>query len=244
MKIGTAGWTIGSAAAGEFPIEGSGLQRYSRILPVTEINSSFHRPHRKSTWERWYESVPAAFRFSVKIPKEISHERKLVECDEPLAAFLDQAHCLREKLAILLLQLPPKFQFEANLVERFCNKLAARTSAAVVCEPRNATWFTGEADELLKRMKVARVAADPASTPAAASPGGWKGLSYWRLHGSPVIYRSSYADRIRFYADRLIREMTRGRECWCIFDNTASSAAISDALLLREALNADQSRSS
>ncbi|GAA3890034.1 hypothetical protein GCM10022276_06330 [Sphingomonas limnosediminicola] len=165
-----------------------------------------------------------------------------MDCHEPLAAFLDQAHCLREKLAIILLQLPPKFQFEADLVERFFNQLAVRTSAAVVCEPRNATWFTEEADDLLKRMKVVRVAADPVTVPAAATPGGWRGFSYWRLHGSPVIYRSSYADRIRSYADRLDREMTRGRECWCIFDNTASSAAISDALLLRRAVDVDQSR--
>jgi uncharacterized protein YecE (DUF72 family) len=68
---------------------------------------------------------------------------------------------------------------------------------------------------------------------AAAEPGGWPGLRYWRLHGSPVMYRSSYADRIQTYAT-LVREAAG--DCWCIFDNTASNAATGDALALRAAL--------
>lgn len=84
-------------------------------------------------------------------------------------------------------------------------------------------------------LKVARVAADPAICDDAGVPGGWRGLSYWRLHGSPVMYRSSYLDRIPAYAERLRREVKDRRPVWCIFDNTASSAGAGDALALMDA---------
>lgn len=233
--IGTAGWTIGSAAQASFPSAGSALERYSTVFRAAEINSSFHRVHRHSTWEKWRDSTPDGFRFSVKIPKVISHQRKLVDCEEPLFAFLEQVACLRDKLAILLLQLPPKLEFNAETAERFLTTLIKHTEAAIVCEPRNSTWLGADADALLKRLAVARVAADPAREPTAAVPGGWRGISYWRLHGSPVIYRSSYADRIEHFASLLNRDAEIAPDVWCIFDNTASSAAISDALLLKGA---------
>lgn len=65
----------------------------SPIARVQQINSSFHRPHRVSTWERWRENVPDDFRFSVKMPKTITHKRKLLECDGELDEFLPQPRC-------------------------------------------------------------------------------------------------------------------------------------------------------
>jgi uncharacterized protein YecE (DUF72 family) len=82
------------------------------------------------------------------------------------------------------------------------------------------------------------VAADPARHPGAGEPGGWRGLAYLRLHGSPIMYRSSYGDRIAGYAAALKAEAEAGREAWCVFDNTASSAATGDALALADALGA------
>jgi uncharacterized protein YecE (DUF72 family) len=234
--VGTAGWTIARETAGQFPAEGSSLERYAECFSATEINSSFHRPHRPATWQRWALSVPAHFRFSVKVPKEVSHQRKLVDCAEPIAEFLDQTALLAEKLAILLLQLPPKLAFDQAVAEPFLTMLASRTPAQLVCEPRHASWFEAPADSLLEQLRVARVAADPALNEAAARPGGWRGLSYWRLHGSPVMYRSSYADRLTEYATAISADLAAGRDAWCIFDNTASSAATGDALGLSSQL--------
>src|SRR4051794_29890143 len=115
VNIGTAGWSIPSDCAAEFPSEGSSLSRYSARFNVAEINSSFHRPHRRSTWERWHDSVPAAFRFSVKVPKLITHVRKLVDCSEPMDEFLGQTGALRDELAVLLVQLPPKLDFDEEV---------------------------------------------------------------------------------------------------------------------------------
>jgi uncharacterized protein YecE (DUF72 family) len=238
VRIGTAGWSIARTAAGRFPTEGSGLERYAAVFNAVEINSSFHRPHRASTWERWRDTVPADFRFAVKVPKWITHEAKLVDCDEALAAFIGEAGALGDKLAVLLVQVPPKLEFDSAVAERFFAALAALSQAAIACEPRHASWFTDGTDALLKQWKVARVAADPARHEGAGEPGGWRGLSYWRLHGSPVMYRSSYADRIENYAAALREDEAADREAWCVFDNTASSAATGDALALKEALGA------
>ena len=234
VRIGTAGWSIPRPLANEFPSEGTSLARYATRFDATEINSSFHRPHRLSTWQRWHDSVPDGFRFSVKLPKLITHQQKLVDCSEHLDEFLSQANLLRDKLAVLLVQLPPKLAFDASVAADFFSSLAQRTGAQLACEPRNQSWFTTDAGVLFGQLRIARVAADPAICEAAAAPGGWTGLSYWRLHGSPVIYRSSYHDRIAAYASKL-RNAATGNS-WCIFDNTASSAAAGDALELMEAI--------
>ena len=227
--VGTAGWSIPREDRPEFPGDGSVLQRYAQRFGGVEINSSFYRPHRQSTWARWEESVPADFRFAVKIPRTITHERGLVDCAAPLAEFINQVSALGPKLAVLLLQLPPKLDFEPAIAADFLEMLTRSTAARIACEPRHPGWFAEAPDELLDRLGVARVAADPARVPAAALPGGWRGLGYWRLHGSPRIYRSAYGpDRLADYAAQLRAKAA----AWCIFDNTAASAATGDALAM------------
>ncbi|HEU0133584.1 MAG TPA: DUF72 domain-containing protein, partial [Allosphingosinicella sp.] len=231
VLIGTAGWTIPSGSAEAFPSEGSSLERYSTRFGCAEINSSFHRSHRADTWRRWASSVPEDFRFSAKLSKEITHKRRLAEFEAPLAAFMSEMEEMGDRLEILLVQLPPSLAFDPAVAEPFLKALRARWDRHVALEPRNASWFEAEADSLLAEKRVARVAADPAKVPEAAQPGGWLGLSYYRLHGSPVVYRSSYDDgRLEAYAQRIA---TGAGPAWCIFDNTASSAATADALKLQ-----------
>jgi len=237
VVIGTAGWSISRDAASAFPAEGSSLERYATRFRGAEINSSFHRAHRRSTWEKWGASVPEDFRFAAKLPKTITHQAKLAGCDALVDAFLEEVAALGPKLSILLVQLPPKLAFDAGLVAPFLARLSERSTARIACEPRHPSWFEEAPDRLLGQLKVARVAADPAIVPAAAEPGGWPGLHYWRLHGSPVIYRSPYgAERVSDYAGRIRRG--GAAEAWCMFDNTASSAATGDALALAGQLEA------
>lgn len=232
VRIGTAGWSLPRQLAHEFPNEGTALERYSGRLNCAEVNSSFHRPHRASTWQRWRDSVPDDFRFSAKLPKTITHQLRLKDVEEPLEAFLQEVAHLGEKLSVLLVQLPPSLQFEEATVANFFAQLQGQTSVRIACEPRHESWFAEEADDALTRLQVARVAADPARVPDAAQPGGWPGLRYWRLHGSPIMYRSSYAGRLPSYAAEITSH--DDQDCWCIFDNTASSAATGDALALRD----------
>lgn len=232
--IGTAGWAIPRQVADRFAAGESVLARYATRFTTVEINSSFYRSHRPQTWARWAAAVPPAFRFAVKMPRTISHHRKLVDCEEPLLRFLDEVGALGEKLAILLLQLPPKLAFEPSLMYDFMGRVRQYCAVPLVCEPRHPSWFEAAPDRLLEQLGVARVAADPACVPAASQPGGWRGLSYWRLHGSPRIYRSSYDDsRLETMAARLGDEVG---DAWCIFDNTAAGSASNDALRVSEFL--------
>lgn len=237
-NVGTAGWSIPRLVADRFSAEGSALERYATRFRVAEINSSFHRPHRLSTWARWRDTSPHDFRFSVKLPKTITHQLKLVGCDEAMDEFMAQAGTLADKLAVLLVQLPPSLACATKTAERFFSALRARTRAAIACEPRHLSWFSAEAEAILQRQRVSRVAADPALCEAAARPGGWPALAYWRLHGSPTMYRSSYAERLPLYAAQL-EESAAKAETWCIFDNTASSAAAADALALQELMKVE-----
>ena len=238
VLIGTAGWSIPAAMADSFGGDGAHLQRYSRVLPVAEINSSFHRPHRVGTYRRWAEGVGSDFRFAVKLPKTISHQQRLVEVDALLEAFLAESAGLGEKLAVFLLQLPPSFAFAANTAQTFFARLRQLSPIAVACEPRHPSWFEPEADALLADFRVTRVAANPVLAPGGEQPGGWSGLRYHRLHGAPRVYYSSYDEaHLRRLAETLRDSAAAGSPSWCIFDNTASGAAAGDALALRAMLS-------
>ncbi|WP_414708835.1 DUF72 domain-containing protein [Roseateles sp.] len=229
-RIGTAGWSVPAGG----PEAGTQLQRYAAVLDGVEINSSFHRPHRRATYERWAASTPAAFRFSVKLPRRITHELRLAEADEALARFLDEAAGLGPKWAVALAQLPPSLAFDARVAGRFFERLRRGFDGAMVCEPRHASWFTAEAQALLSECRVCRAAADPARHPGAGEPGGWLGqVSYGRWHGSPRIYRSSYDEAWLRDRAAALRALPDGVQGWCIFDNTASGAAWANALSLR-----------
>ena len=87
VRVGTAGWSIPAGTRDRFPATGTLLERYAQRLSVAEINTSFYRPHRRTTYEKWAASVPADFRFSVKLPKAITHKRKLLHCSDLIERF-------------------------------------------------------------------------------------------------------------------------------------------------------------
>ena len=234
IRIGTAGWSVPKSVEAEFAGDGTHLQRYARGLNAAEINTSFYRPHKPETYAKWAASVPDGFRFAVKIPREITHTRRLVGAAEPLAKFLGEVRVLNDRLGPLLVQLPPSLRYDARPVAAFFKMMRKRFYGDVVCEPRHLSWFTDEVDEVLDDLKIARAAADPALTPRAAIPGGWQGLVYRRLHGSPKMYYSAYSARTLNAVARAMRKTAAAD--WCIFDNTASGAAIENALSLHKKL--------
>jgi uncharacterized protein YecE (DUF72 family) len=226
-RIGCAGWSIGRETAAEFSAEGSHLQRYAVVLNAAEINSSFYRPHQPSTYQRWADSVPDDFRFSVKVPRSITHDQKLADIGGLLARFAAEAGTLGDKLGCVLVQLPPSLKLDAAVADDFFKRLNDSFGCMVACEARHGSWFAEDATELLRRHRVTRVIADP----PAGEPGPYVPTTdavYARLHGSPRMYYSSYSDE---YLDTIARYI-QGKDAWCIFDNTASGAALSNALTL------------
>jgi uncharacterized protein YecE (DUF72 family) len=230
IRIGCAGWSIPKELGGHFPEDGSHLERYAARLPAVEINSSFYKPHRPATYARWAASVPDDFRFAVKVPRVATHERRLADTGDVLDRFLEEASQLDDRLGPLLVQIPPSLAFSTALAEGFFAALRDRFDGDVAFEPRHASWFAPAPERLLTQYRVARVAADPAVVPAAAEPGGWEGLVYYRLHGSPEIYYSNYADESLATLAKTLARAAESATVWCIFDNTALGAATVNAL--------------
>ncbi|MDO8324140.1 MAG: DUF72 domain-containing protein [Phenylobacterium sp.] len=230
-RIGTAGWTIPRTSAAHFPAEGTGLERYAAVLPAAEINTTFYRSHKPAIFERWANATPPHFRFAVKAPKTVTHEKRLVETNDLLRTFIAEIAPLGGKLGPVLIQLPPSLQFTDDAAH-FVGGWRELYEGPTVIEARHATWFTGEAEARLADAHIARVAADPAVVPEAARPGGWTGLTYIRLHGSPRMYASHYSSEQIATVAATLATRQPGTEGWCIFDNTMLGAAAANALEL------------
>jgi uncharacterized protein YecE (DUF72 family) len=238
FRVGCAGWSIAKQHAGLFPRAASQLERYAQRFNAVEINSSFYRPHLPATYARWAATTLENFSFAVKMPKAITHMRRLVGTADLLERFLAEAGQLGAKLGPLLVQLPPSLAFDARVAGAFFALLRERFNGLVACEPRHPSWFSTHAEALLNEYRAARVAADPAIVPDAAEPGGWRGLAYYRLHGSPEMYASAYT---KAYLDDLAKRIRlSAAPVWCIFDNTALGAATTNALDLMDRLDEAQ----
>jgi uncharacterized protein YecE (DUF72 family) len=238
-RIGCAGWSILSRHAALFDAGPSHLARYATRFNAVEINSSFYRPHAEATYARWAASVPRSFRFSVKLPKAITHDARLRGTGDATSRFADEIAGLGTRLGGVLVQLPPSLAYDARLANAFFAMLRRRIAAPVACEPRHPSWFEPRVDILWARYDIARVAADPARIPQAAQAGGTGRWGYWRWHGSPRMYYDSYDDeRLRSLAADLRAGSRSSRMAWCIFDNTAGGHAIANAARLQELLAA------
>ena len=231
IRVGTAGWSLPAAVRDRFPPGDSLLQRYAQVLGGVEINSSFYRPHRRATYQRWAAATPQGFAFAVKAPRAITHEQRLADVDAPVARFLDEASGLGSKLGCVLLQLPPSLAFDEAVAAGFFALWRARFDGDTALEPRHPSWFMPQAQSLLIAHRIARVAADPAVVAAAAAPGGWEGFHYYRLHGAPKVYASAYTEPALTALAAAI-----GGDAWVVFDNTQFGAASENALFLQAEL--------
>ena len=233
-RVGTAGWAIPRAVADRFPSEGSGLQRYAAVFNAAEINTTFYRRHKAETFQRWADTTPDGFLFAVKAPRTITHERRLIDVASLLSDFFGDIGNLGDRLGPVLIQLPPTLTYDEALAGRLFRQVRELSAGAIALEPRHATWFESDAEAMQIAHGIARVAADPAKVPAAGRQGGWSGLQYCRMHGSPRMYYSAYGEA---ELDRLAGDLRAGSgDAWCIFDNTASGAAAADAPRLRDRL--------
>lgn len=239
IRIGCAGWSVPSRHRALVGVEGSHLARYAARFDAVEINSSFYRPHAEATYARWTAQVPRDFRFSVKLPKAITHEAALRRCGTELSRFVGEAAGLGRRLGGVLVQLPPSLAFDARIADTFFAMLRRRLACAIACEPRHASWFAPAVDAVWTRYDIARVAADPARVPAAAEPGGTGRWAYFRWHGSPHVYYDAYDDARLLALAASVRAATRARRTgWVIFDNTAAGHAMADAAKLQSMLDA------
>lgn len=237
IRIGTTGWSLPTQWQDHFPDGKSHLHRYAQVFRGVEISRTFRKTPQASTFERWAGSVPETFRFAVKLPSEITHDRRLEDAEGPLEEFLDVVEHLGDRLGPLLVQLPPSLEFDVEVADAFLRTLRTRHGGGVALEGRHPSWFGPEADELFRTHLVSRVAADPPRADSDGRPGGFRTLAYFRLHGSPETYYSDYrTDGLEDWAGRIRRALAEAHELWCIFDNTAAGESTPDALELLKRL--------
>lgn len=239
IRVGCAGWSIASTQRALVGDGASQLARYATRFDAVELNSTFYRAHRASTYQRWADSVPTGFRFSAKLPRTITHDARLYRVAPLLQTFLGEVGHLGDRLGCLLVQLPPSLAFDARNAATFFAMLRRRWHGGIACEPRHASWFGARAEALWQRHGIARVAADPALDASAAQPAGAAAPAYWRWHGTPRIYYSDYADdTLRSLAARVVAATPPTDQAWVIFDNSALGHALDNAATLQTQLHA------
>ena len=223
------------------------LERYAQFLTGVEIDSSFYRSHLPSTYARWRNSVPAEFRFSVKVPKAITHVLRLKNCEYELQKFILETSSLEEKLGCLLIQLPPSLPFDYGIAHKFLCQIKQLSKTPLALEPRHASWFEPASFDLLTKQEICLVAADPGiagydalqdNFPITAS------TVYLRLHGSPHMYKSSYDKAyLKNLSLRIAILLKQGQHIWCVFDNTAEGAAFPNAVTIQRQQNPTPTKS-
>ncbi|HSJ05579.1 MAG TPA: DUF72 domain-containing protein [Longimicrobiales bacterium] len=190
-RIGTQGWNYDAWGGVFYPPgtrSGDRLELYSRVFDTVEVDSTFYAMPPGDRFRSWYERTPDDFVFTAKLPRDITHDARLVDAEGILFEFCDRASLLREKLGALLVQLPPDMGVsERPAVESFVRGLPREIEFAV--EFRDPAWFDARTADLLSENGVAMAVsvgpwlADPAAREvAAAAPGAFQ---YLRWMGAP-----------------------------------------------------------
>lgn len=235
--IGTSGWDYPDWAEGFYggiPHKDR-LAFYARHFNAVEVNASFYRHQRKSTFEHWRDQTPGDFAFAVKGHRYLTHVKRLKDPELPLQQSREAATGLGGKLAVMLWQMPRSLHKDMARLQNFAAALAAWPEVRHVLEFRHASWFDDEVAACLRAHRIANCWSDAADWP------WWDAVTadlvYLRLHGRVRTYASAYGEgELNDWAGRAREMRAQGRDVHVYFDNTAAGAALRNALRLREML--------
>jgi uncharacterized protein YecE (DUF72 family) len=261
VRIGISGWTYPAWRGSFYPAglaHRKELAYASEQLTSIEINGSFYSLQRPSSYQRWRSETPDDFMFSVKGGRFITHMKRLLDVETPLANFLATGVlALGPKLGPLLWQLPPTLAFDAERMTHFFELLPRSTRAAAelasrhddrltedqafttvvddrpmrhAIEVRHPTMATSEAVTLIRAHDVALVVADSAGRfPAVEQV--TSDFVYVRLHGADELYTSGYTDEaLDRWAAKVRGWADSGLDVFVYFDNDAKVRAPYDAM--------------
>jgi len=202
---------------------GKWFEYYARQFNTVESNVSFYRFPPLSMLQRWHERSPEYFSFSVKAPRSITHFKKFVDCGSLLADFYSLAkEGLQEKLGCILFQLPPSLPYSKEKLELICDELDP--GFRNVIEFRHESWWQAE---VYQRLKTAGICFCGISYPrlpdqvVCTAP-----VLYYRFHGVPHLYRSSYESGFLDEVVTKIQQCPKVRTVYLYFNNTMTAAAI------------------
>ncbi len=234
VRIGTSGWSYKHWRGVFYPenlphAEWFGF--YLGCFDTVELNASFYRLPGFGNFDTWRKNSPPGFLWSVKANRYITHIRRLRDARNSLRQFYDAVAGLREKLGVVLFQLPPSLRFDEELLAEFLNLQPEEYRVAF--EFRDPSWLCERAYELLRTKNAALCISDTAGrfpyTETVTAD-----FIYVRLHGSQVLYGSSYTeDELRTWRDKI---NIWQRNTFVYFDNDYQGYAVRNASRLRELL--------
>jgi len=158
LLAGTSGFSykewLGEFYPEKLPAKGM-LGYYARELPAVEINNTFYRMPNRAAIQGWRAQVPAEFRFAIKVPRRITHSKRLENCAEEIRSLLAALTDLGSCFGSLLVQLPPYSKCDVPVLTEFLGLLPGGCRAAF--EFRHASWLVPAVFELLRRHNAALV---------------------------------------------------------------------------------------
>ena len=235
--VGTSGWTYDHWKGRFYP---TGLARsrwfdyYVSLFPTVEINATFYRHFKDQTYLNWYDRVPAGFKFVLKAPKIITHQKNLVDAEEDIRQFWNSASLLGDKLGLVLLQIAPDMPYDPSRLRRAIQAFGNPHQVAV--EFRREDWYNDEIRGLL--LEMGAVFCDAESPRFHFT--GWVTSSsgYMRLHGRQQWYSYNYSDEeLRETASKARQMAANGaKRVYIFFNNDDEGFAPANALSLTKLL--------
>jgi uncharacterized protein YecE (DUF72 family) len=238
IRIGTSGWSYDHW---EDVLYRPGLPARDRLAAYTaqfdtvELNASFYRWPRATSFDSWRARLPEGFAMSVKAPRGLTHGKQLYSPEEWIARIVPAWHALRGKRGVLLVQLPPKMARDDARLDHFLGALPDWVEVAV--EFRHPSWHTDEVFELLERHNAAYCIMSGADLPCILRATGH--VVYVRMHGPDHnhLYGGSYSDDdLAWWADRIREWDASGRDVFAYFNNDGGGNAVRNAWTLRRML--------
>jgi uncharacterized protein YecE (DUF72 family) len=239
IHIGTSGWHYKHWVGRFYPAEMKTkefLSFFVQHFKTVELNNSFYHLPLKQTFKNWYKATPANFVFSVKASRYITHIKRLNSPAETILLFFKSITPLKEKLGVVLFQLPPRWKSNPQRLELFLNECPRKYRYAF--EFRDPSWFNKEIYAILKKYNAAFCMYD--FNGLLSPPIVTADFIYIRFHGPDGKYRGKYGDPfLKRWAKNFMRWRKQGvKDIYCYFDNDDSAYATEDALKLEKFVNA------
>jgi uncharacterized protein YecE (DUF72 family) len=243
IYIGTSGYSYQHWADGVFYPEGLSsnkwLAYYAKYFDTVELNVTFYRLPNEKMFHSWYKRTPDKFYFALKGNRFITHIKKLNDCEDAVDNFLKLASVLKEKLIIILWQLPPSLKINSKKLDTFCKLLKnyKKINCYHAFEFRHKTWFSSETYEILKKYNYGLCIAHSSRWPCIEEI--TSDFLYLRFHGGEVLYGSEYSlDELKEWAEKVKKwhQNKKIKILFSYFNNDAYGFAVKNALEFRKLL--------
>jgi uncharacterized protein YecE (DUF72 family) len=213
------------------------LEFYATLFHTVELNASFYRWPRDSSFAGWRRRLPPGFRLTVKAPRALSHARRLYEPEYWIGRVRSAVQLLEDRLGVVLVQLPPDQARDDGRLAYFLDRWPRELPLAV--EFRHPSWLDEAVFSLLQDHGAAYVVTSGAGLPCVLR--ATAGFVYVRFHGpdDEHLYAGSYPDEaMSWWADRIAVWLAQGRDVYAYFNNDADANAVRNAATLRTQLAA------